>query len=101
MFSAALNASSMIMQRIENGPQGNLTQRMREMSTGINQGIETYGVVTDAKYGKIYAYEVDGYGGVNIMDDPNGKSTHPLTLLMSSPHLLVQPSNKTKITTPH
>lgn len=72
MFSAALNASSAIMQHIEKASGGNLTQQMRTFSTDINQGIEKYGVVTDPKYGKIYAYEVDGYGGINIMDDPNG-----------------------------
>lgn len=41
------------------------------MSTGINRGIETHGIVADARHGKIYAYEVDGYGSANIMDDPN------------------------------
>ncbi|KAL6710460.1 Golgi transport complex subunit 4 [Coniothyrium glycines] len=80
MFSVTLNASSAIMERIE-GPEGNLTLQMKSMSTGINQGIEKYGVVTDPKYGKIYAYEVDGYGGVNIMDDPNIPS------LLSAPFL--------------
>ena len=80
MFSAALNASSLIMDRIE--PRGgHLTQWMRSMSTGINRGIEKHAIVTDPKYGKIYAYEIDGYGSANIMDDPNIPS------LLSAPFL--------------
>jgi meiotically up-regulated gene 157 (Mug157) protein len=70
MFSAALNISATIMSHIEPLP-GNLTNWMRSMSVGINRGIEKHGIVNDPKYGKIYAYEVDGYGSANIMDDPN------------------------------
>ncbi|KAF1848654.1 glycoside hydrolase family 125 protein [Cucurbitaria berberidis CBS 394.84] len=80
MFSAALNASSLIMGRIE--PKGgNLTTWMRNMSTGINRGIEKYAIVDGGKHGKIYAFEIDGYGSANVMDDPNIPS------LLSAPFL--------------
>ncbi|KNG46377.1 glycoside hydrolase family 125 protein [Stemphylium lycopersici] len=86
MFSSALNTSSTIMARIESlspsSPNNlNHTTRMRDMSTGINRGIEKHGIVNDPKYGKIYAYEVDGYGSANVMDDPNVPS------LLSAPFL--------------
>jgi meiotically up-regulated gene 157 (Mug157) protein len=80
MFSAALNTSSTIMSRIEPSP-GKLTNWMRTMSVNINRGIEKYGIVNDPTYGKIYAYEVDGYGSANIMDDANIPS------LLSAPFL--------------
>jgi meiotically up-regulated gene 157 (Mug157) protein len=80
MFSAALNTSADIMSHIEPLPN-NLTNWMRSMSVGINRGIEKHGIVNDPKYGKIYAYEVDGYGSANIMDDPNVPS------LLSAPFL--------------
>lgn len=80
MYSVALNASSAIMQHIEPSG-GNLTSWMRHMSTSIRNGIETYGIVRDAKYGPIYAYEVDGYGSAILMDDPN------LPSLLSAPFL--------------
>jgi meiotically up-regulated gene 157 (Mug157) protein len=80
MFSAALNTSATIMSHIEPLP-GNLTNWMRSMSVGINRGIEKHGIVNDPKYGKIYAYEVDGYGSANIMDDPNVPS------LLSAPFI--------------
>lgn len=86
MFSVMLNASSAIMESIE--PKGgNLTDWMRSMSSSIREGIESFGIVTDPKYGKIYAFEVDGYGSANIMDDPNIPS------LLSSPFLGYLPSS--------
>jgi meiotically up-regulated gene 157 (Mug157) protein len=47
----------------------------------IEDGIFQYGVVDDSEYGKVFAYEVDGKGGVNIMDDANVPS------LLSIPYL--------------
>ncbi|MUG66830.1 MULTISPECIES: glycoside hydrolase family 125 protein [Paenibacillus] len=35
----------------------------------IDFGIRTYGIVDHPKYGKIYAYETDGYGNYSLMDD--------------------------------
>jgi meiotically up-regulated gene 157 (Mug157) protein len=84
MFSVALNESSKIMERIEETGAGGaqaLTKQMRKMASGIRDGIEKYGVVRDIKYGEVYAYEVDGYGSANMMDDPNVPS------LLSAPYL--------------
>ncbi|KAF1945862.1 DUF1237-domain-containing protein [Clathrospora elynae] len=81
MFSAALNTSSTIMSRISPQSSNNLTAWMRSMSTAITTGIQTHGIVADKKYGNIYAYEVDGYGSANIMDDANIPS------LLSAPFL--------------
>ena len=41
----------------------------------------TYGVVDHPKYGKIYAYETDGFGNYNLMDDANSPS------LLAMPYL--------------
>jgi len=80
MFSAALNTSSSIMEAIS-PPSSNLTSWMRNMSTLLNRGIEAYGIVNSASHGRVYAYEVDGYGSANVMDDPNIPS------LLSAPFL--------------
>ncbi len=53
----------------------------------IEEGIETYGTVTHYKYGKVYAYEVDGFGGYNIMDDAN------LPSLLSIPYIGYRPED--------
>lgn len=51
----------------------------------IEDGIESYGVVDHPKYGKIYAYETDGFGNYNLMDDANSPS------LLSIPYLGYRP----------
>lgn len=43
----------------------------KNLADEVNQAIQKYGVVTHEKYGKIYAFEVDGYGNHNCMDDSN------------------------------
>jgi meiotically up-regulated gene 157 (Mug157) protein len=70
MFSSALNATADIMARVV-PPESNLTSWMRSMSTGINRGINDHAIISDPKYGKIYAFEIDGYGSHLAMDDPN------------------------------
>jgi len=80
MYSVALNASADIMQRVQ-PPQSNLTQWMRTMSTGIRNGLEKHAVFPDPKYGRVYAYEIDGFGSAIHMDDPNVPS------LLSAPFL--------------
>lgn len=47
----------------------------------IEEGIARYGIVETETYGKIYAYEVDGFGQYNLMDDANIPS------LLSLPYL--------------
>nr|WP_314460283.1 glycoside hydrolase family 125 protein [uncultured Clostridium sp.] len=37
----------------------------------IEDGIRRYGIVKDPEFGDIYAYETDGYGNYNLMDDAN------------------------------
>ena len=37
----------------------------------ISEGIAKYGIVEHPVWGKVYAYEVDGYGGAIHMDDSN------------------------------
>jgi uncharacterized protein len=41
------------------------------LSVQIRRAIERYGVINMPGTGRIYAYEVDGYGHTNLMDDAN------------------------------
>jgi len=41
------------------------------LSVEIQRGIEQYGTLELAPFGRIYAYEVDGRGHANVMDDAN------------------------------
>lgn len=49
----------------------NLSSVFHKFVIDINQGIENHAIVDHKIYGKVYAYEVDGYGGANFMDDAN------------------------------
>ncbi|CCE86422.1 Piso0_004911 [Millerozyma farinosa CBS 7064] len=42
-----------------------------EFINAISKGINEYGIVNHPKWGKVYAYEVDGYGSAIHMDDAN------------------------------
>ncbi len=41
------------------------------LAVDIQRGVEQYGYVSLDTFGKIYAYEVDGLGHANVMDDAN------------------------------
>ena len=59
-----------------------LAGRCKALAEEIRDGIMDYGVVNHHKYGRIYAYETDGFGNYNLMDDANS----PSLLGMGSPH---------------
>ncbi len=58
-----------------------LVESLAELAGEIDYGIQTYGIVDHPRYGKLYAYETDGFGNYNLMDDANVPS------LLSLPYL--------------
>lgn len=48
-----------------------LAEQAEGLKDEIEQGIQKYGIIHDKKYGDIYAYETDGLGNYNLMDDAN------------------------------
>ena len=67
MFARYLASCALIMQPLNPA----LAAEMSTLASSLRAAIEAYGVVTDPVHGQIYAYEVDGYGSRNIMDDAN------------------------------
>jgi len=51
------------------------------LATEVDAAIRKYGIVNHPKYGKIYAYEVDGFGNYLMMDDANVPSLLALPYL--------------------
>lgn len=85
MFAAYLEQASVIMEGLskESGADkraANLTIEMRKLAKGIREGIAKDAVVKHRDFGEIFAYEVDGYGGANLMDDANVPSLLALPL---------------------
>ena len=64
-----------------------LAQSMTALQEEIRNGIETYGIVEHPDFGHVYAYEVDGMGHYNLMDDANVPS------LLSIPYLGYKPKD--------
>jgi len=64
-----------------------LAASFRALADEVETALGKYAVVKHPKYGKIYAYEVDGFGGQILMDDANVPS------LLSLPYLGDVPVN--------
>ena len=58
-----------------------LAKECEQLAEQVDAAIKKYAVAKHPKYGKIYAFEVDGFGGVLLMDDANAPS------LLSLPYL--------------
>jgi len=58
-----------------------LKQRATKLAEEIRSGIEQHGKIEHPRFGEIYAYEVDGLGNSNLMDDANVPS------LLAMPYL--------------
>jgi meiotically up-regulated gene 157 (Mug157) protein len=56
-------------------------QSLMSLASEVEQAIEKYAIIDHKDYGKIYAYEINGFGSYNLMDDANVPS------LLSLPYL--------------
>ena len=66
---------------------GEFADRCETLATEVDNAIKKYGIVEHPKYGKVYAFEVDGYGNRVLMDDANVPS------LLAMPYLGGMPIN--------
>lgn len=72
MLAELKNTMRNVFDRIEPTPE---TRRYAEITRGfiseIEYGLKNHAIVKHPKWGEVYAYEVDGYGGAVFMDDAN------------------------------
>ena len=71
MFARYLEAATAIVERVRKENATALTTRMQRMALEIREGISKYGIIHHPKFGAMFAFEVDGYGSQNLMDDAN------------------------------
>ena len=76
---ASLKQAAEMVKAISNDAA--LEGQLSALATEVEQAIQKYGVINHPKHGKIYAFEVDGFGSSYIMDDSNVPS------LLSLPYL--------------
>lgn len=87
MFARYLEEASLIMQKIDTQKSRDLGSKMRSIASEIRAGITKYGIVSHPLFGAMFAFEVDGYGSQNIMDDANLPSLLSASLMgYVSPH---------------
>jgi meiotically up-regulated gene 157 (Mug157) protein len=55
--------------------------QLTALATEVDKALKEHAVVTHPKFGKVYAFEVNGFGSYNLMDDANVPS------LLSMPYL--------------
>lgn len=58
-----------------------VANQLTSLASEVEQALKTHAVVTHPQAGKVYAYEVNGFGSYNLMDDANVPS------LLSLPYL--------------
>ncbi len=58
-----------------------LSAQLSALATEVEMALQQHAVINHPQYGKIYAYEVNGFGSFNLMDDANVPS------LLSLPYL--------------
>ena len=58
-----------------------LANECSALATEVEKALHQYAIINHATFGKIYAYEVNGFGSFNLMDDANVPS------LLSLPYL--------------
>ena len=68
-------------------PEESLTNRIGALRKQIQEGLTRFAVTTHPEFGPVYAYEVDGLGHSNLMDDANVPS------LLSLPYLGCVPAD--------
>ncbi len=81
MMAVELKRTATILRSTGKKEDAVLAQTVEKWSTSISNGIWEHGVVSHRRYGDVFAYEVDGYGGTIMMDDANYPSLLALPLM--------------------
>lgn len=76
-----LQYAAQMLTEIPSAKNEALAQRCTALAEEIDKGIHEFAVHEKPGFGKIYAFEVDGKGGANFMDDANVPSLLSLTYL--------------------
>lgn len=78
MMSVELKRTATILRKAGKTAQATILEKRGQ---AMEVGVWEHGVVQHKKYGKVFAYEVDGYGSQIIMDDANVPSLLSLPIL--------------------
>ena len=69
MAVTSLNKAAEILTKVNN--RADLALQCTNLSNEVKDALQKYAIYNHPKYGKIYAFEVDGFGNQHLMDDAN------------------------------
>ncbi|NGM66678.1 glycoside hydrolase family 125 protein [Sphingobacterium sp. SGR-19] len=75
----SLRQSAEILRQVKNNTE--LAAKMEALANEVEDAVTKYGIIDHPVHGRVYAYEVDGFGSYMMMDDANVPS------LLSLPYL--------------
>lgn len=75
----SLRQSAEILQEVKG--ENELASKFLELADEVEKAVNEHGIVDHPKFGRVYAFEVDGFGSYMMMDDSNVPS------LLSLPYL--------------
>ncbi|RZF61289.1 glycoside hydrolase family 125 protein [Sphingobacterium corticibacterium] len=75
----SLRQSAEILRKVKNNTE--LAANMESLANEVEDAVNKYGIIDHPVHGRVYAYEVDGFGSYLMMDDANVPS------LLSLPYL--------------
>lgn len=75
----SLNQAAEMVSKISK--DGALANECSQLANEVKRALQQHAITTHSQFGKVYAYEVNGYGSFNLMDDANVPS------LLSLPYL--------------
>lgn len=75
----SLRQAAEILREVKNNTD--LASRCEALANEVDAAIKKYAIVEHPEFGKVYAFEVDGYGGCVFMDDANVPSLLALPFL--------------------
>lgn len=76
---ASLKQMAEISEKVTNDQA--FAEKCRKLALEVNVAIQNFGVFDHPKYGKVFAFEVDGFGNAAFMDDANVPSLLALPYL--------------------
>ncbi len=75
----SLRQSAEILRKVKNNTD--LAGRMEALANEVEAAVKRYGIIDHPEHGRVYAYEVDGFGSYLMMDDANVPSLLALPYL--------------------
>lgn len=104
MFAYYLDKAASIMSQLTStcSPAGELSSTMKQLSASILSAVDRFGTITDPFTGqKVYAYEVDGFGSMNLMDDANIPSLLSLPFFGVDQNSAIYQATRQRILSPY